>query len=75
MIFFGSPEALADSIVDTLMDAVVELDPDKRYLVLVHEPKEEEMKAFIRAMDEVLDLNNSNLRMVITDNPVRILEF
>ena len=74
MSLFGiSEEEVRQIIKEELPKYVLELDPKKRYLILMKD--EEGVEDLAHELDTILDVRSSNLRVVITTGDVRILEF
>lgn len=60
-----------------LVEALVELDPDKRYILFLRQEDDtqEDLEVLRDLLVKSLDLANSNLRIAIVSGDVRLLEF
>ncbi len=77
MSWFGPPKMeMVNVLSEAIQKSVVRLDPNKRYLLLVPTSMEEdEIEKFAKMLEDVLDISKSNLRVVVTNTKVRLLEF
>ena len=77
MALFGrSDEELVELLTKAIDRSIIKLSEDKRYLLIINATNEDEIKEFIMTAKQVLDLENSNLKIMFVANPnIKLLEF
>lgn len=65
---------MLDRLEKIVKDSIVELDPEKRYMIIV--PSEEGAAEVAKTIAKALDIKpEDNLRIVVVEGNIKILEF
>lgn len=77
MALFGmSKQEVVESLTAAMKASILELDENKRYMLIISTEDEEVIKSFIVEAKRILDLENSNLRIMFVSNPnIKLMEF